>query len=406
MSWITQISDDFIIRTGDGVDYKPLWVNASVSKDYNVSEFEFVNLAGTLVDRRLPKGNRYTLEIIFQGNDHLDVAANFSKSADNPKFWSVKHPFYGLIYVQPLSINQSNAELNTSKFTIPVVETITEDVPKTHISDFDSINTKKANIDETAEGLVTLSLYAINRDYTIKQNKKRFDLSVPIIKIPKQFETYLNVFNQANSLIDTATASPLLAMRALVSLITAPSKFTASVSGRMATLKDQFGILSDTVSGITQLQNKQLYQLQAGTVISSMCNVVTTPITNDFSNNKKVSAVSATINSTYTKFLADLDLLQSINGGSVGSFIPDFNFLFQLNDLINSTNAYLLQAVIGARREHSIICEEDTNIIILTHRFYGLDENDNNINELIDNNNLSLDELVLIKKGRKIIYYV
>lgn len=402
MSWITQISDKLIIRTGDGVDYEPLWVNASVSKEYNVSEFEFVNLAGTLVDRRLPKGNRYNLEIVFQGNDHLDVAAKFSKSADNPKFWSVRHPFYGLIYVQPLSINQNNSELNTSKFTIPVVETITEDLPKTHISDFDSINAVKSNLDLLAEGLVTLHF----KTSLIAQNKKRFDLSVPIIKIPKEFESYLNVFNQANSLIDSATASPLLAMRALVALITAPSKFVTSVSGRISTLKNQFGILSDTVSGITQLQNKQLYQLQAGTIISSMCNVVTSPITNDFSNNKKVSAVSSSINSTYTKFLSNLDLLQSINGGSVGSFIPDFNFLFQLNDLINSTNAYLLQAVIGARREHSIICEEDTNIIILTHRFYSLDENDNNINELIENNNLSLDELVLIKKGRKIIYYV
>ena len=195
-------------------------------------------------------------------------------------------------------------------------------------------------------------------------------------------------------------------MRALTALITEPSKFTASVSGRITTLQNQFNILSQTVLGITQLQNKQLYQLQAGSIISSMCNVVTTPLPNDFSNNKKVSSVTTTINSVYTQFLADLDLMQSINGGNVGSFIPDFDFLFQLNDLINSTNAYLLQAVIGARREHSIICEEDTNIIILTHRFYGLDESDNNINELIENNNLSLDELIIIKKGRKIIYYV
>ena len=46
----------------------------SKTKDYNVAEFEFPEVSGTLVSRKKPKGSRYDLEIIFQGENNLDLS--------------------------------------------------------------------------------------------------------------------------------------------------------------------------------------------------------------------------------------------------------------------------------------------------------------------------------------------
>jgi hypothetical protein len=45
-------------------------------------------------------------------------------------------------------------------------------------------------------------------------------------------------------------------------------------------------------------------------------------------------------------------------------------------------------------------------VINITHRFYGLDLADENITRIIDSNNIGINEILEVKKGRKIVYYV
>ncbi len=71
-----------------------------------------------------------TFEIYFQGANHLDTAAAFDVSADDPRPWKVNHPFYGRLLVHPIKITQDNSGYNISKLIIPVVETIDEGSPK------------------------------------------------------------------------------------------------------------------------------------------------------------------------------------------------------------------------------------------------------------------------------------
>ena len=207
MSWLDRIKDELSIQTGDGVVYKPFWVGATKSKEFNVSEFEFINVSGTLVDRRLPKGNRYNLEIHFQGDDHLEQALAFYESTDDVRYWVLQHPFYGYLYVQPLSINQDNTTLNVSKFSIPVVETIIDDNPKTSISQIDSISILKVQLDDNFSNSITAPIQPADTNKLKATNKTNYDFTTPIISLPEELQDYNNAFNKANSAIDTATAS-------------------------------------------------------------------------------------------------------------------------------------------------------------------------------------------------------
>ena len=72
MSWIERIQKGITITTGDGNSFTPLYVINSKNVEFNVAEFEFPNIGGTLVKRSEWKGTKFQLQIIFQGDDNIE----------------------------------------------------------------------------------------------------------------------------------------------------------------------------------------------------------------------------------------------------------------------------------------------------------------------------------------------
>ena len=60
--------------------------------------------------------------------------------------------------------------------------------------------------------------------------------------------------------------------------------------------------------------------------------------------------------------------------------------------MINFTLSNLFIIALNAKQERSIVLEEDSNLINLAHRFYSLDLDDENIDELILNNDIGISE--------------
>lgn len=406
MSWLDKIKNQLIITCGDGKPYTPSWLNASKQLDWNVAEFNFPGIDGTLVKKSKKIGTKYNLELYFQGENHLDISAAFEASCNDSRPWTMEHPFYGQLIVQAPSLHVDNSGLNISKWTGIVIETITEENPITKPNAIDAISVQKDLCDIACEEVLTAIPSSTDVSNWNNNNSSIFNLSIPILKIPEGVELYFNLFNAANSAVNTAIASPLLAIRTTIAMVNAPAMFTLSVKQRLDLLVSQFNVLRANISGLTTPASKQIYQSHAGSIFSTMALATSLPIDGDFSNNKKAFDSISTITTAYQLYLADLDLLQTINGGNTTSFIPDANLQFQINQIINLAVSNLFSIALNSKVERSIITETDTNIIILTHRFYGLDSFDNNINELIENNGFGLKSLLQIKKGTVIIYYI
>lgn len=406
MSWIDKIKNDLIITTGEGSVFKPSWINATKLVEYNVSEFEFPELKGTKVDKRTPLGRKFSLEIYFQGENHLDIAKDFEIACEDKRPWTVEHPLYDTLIVQPMSLLFDNSVMNITKITGTIIETIIDDNPKLSASPIDTIKVLKLSSDEILEAkLNALILPTDINDMTLTA-KKNYNFTVPIITLPNEAQTYTNLFNTAIGAINTATATPLLAMRAIISMITAPALFSISVKNRVNLLANQFISFRQNINGITRTSTKQIYQATAGTYISTMCYAASTPLDNDYSNTRKTNDILDFIIKNYNQYLEDLDLLQSQNGGNTSSFIPDAEALNNLASLVYTTIANLLSILISGKQERKIILEHDSNLIVLTHRLYGLDPDDINMLELIENNNWGLNEIFQIRKGTEVIYYL
>lgn len=406
MSWLDKKLSEFVITTGDSKKYTLFWKNPAYAIEFNIAEFKFPNLKGTRVERGMPMGRKLNLEVYIVGPDHLDQLELFATSANDKRPWRLQHPYYGLLFVQPVSISVSNVDDNVTRLEIPVIETILDDNPKQKVDPVDSIILDKAALDEQGELELTQTIDEADVNTLEVNAKKHFNLSIPVIKVPEEVTKFMNAFNQANSFIANATAAPLAAMRAVTALLSAPAKFKASVKDRVNLLTGTFNNLKANVANLTTVSSKQLHQIQSTAVLSSICLAAATPDVGDYTNKRTVLDIIDTIIDSYNSYKADLDTLQSTNGGNPASYIPGGNAGVGLDAIIFFTLSNLYNIALNSRTERSIITEKDTNLILLTHRLYSLDKDDNNMLELMANNGWGLNHLLIIEKGTKVVYYI
>ena len=406
MSWEQQINQNFIITCGDGAVYQPLYDDKAIVKDveYNLSEFNFPNVEGTFVDRRLRKGNRYSMTIVFQGANHLNEVARFENSAKDRRPWVVEHPKYGRLNVQPASLNFNDETLNFTKITGTLLETILRGVPTITINPTDEIeNLKRIAFDSGA--LLFASEPPIPQNMAVA-NASFYASGVNSGALQIQTENYFNLFNDANAAILNATAQPLAAIRALQAVIGAPAQFTLAVRQRLQIFTNQLNLLLGTLSNINSQANKFQFEITTGSLITSMCSAASTPQPQDYVNMVDVLNVVDIILTAQSNFIASLDQLQTDNGGNTDSYVPGFEFITDVTNVVNYTVSELFEIAISAQQERSILCDSDTNVILLAHRFYGLLLDDSTIQRVMDNNSIGLNEILDVKKGRKILYYV
>jgi hypothetical protein len=406
MAWKDNLDSTFTIVTGDGESYTPLWMPTSKALEWNVSEFDFKEQEGTLVKKFKRKGRKFPLDFSFQGDDHLEIATAFENSSNDSRPWVISHPYYGSLTVQVPAINIDHSGYGISKVTCTAIETITEDSPKTTLSPDSKISSDKELLDETFIQAFDVIPDAKDVNTLANNNNKTYAEGAKSVKTKTESEAYFNAFNTANSAISTATSDPLQAMRKTQAVINAPALFESSVKSRIDLLTSQFEKLRLTISGIAGKNGKKIYENQGGSLISAMALASSKPRAGDYTNANSVLSVVDLLILNYNNYITDLDGLQTANGGNTTSFIPDANSLIGLNSLINFTVSNLFSIALKAKQERSIMLDKDSNWVLLTHRLYGIDRSDKNIDELMNNNEAGLNEMLQVKKGRKVVYYL
>ncbi len=410
MSWVTRIQDQIVIITGDKREYRPEFLNANIAKEYNVASFDFIDIPGTLVQRRQPRGRRYKFEFYFQGDDHLDISRAFEKSADDPRKWTIRHPLYGDLIVHPADLLFDNSKMNVTKITGNILETIDDVNPQATIVPEDKIIQDKADTDEvTAAAYVNNNPVPAVKDLTLMNDSlDQWEVfSGAIIETDEEAESFRNKVSRAKSDVINAVGEPLAAIRSMQEVINFPFQVSQSVEIRLKTLVDEFTALVDGISVLTGRADKFLFENNAGSFITAMTVAVATPIdANDYGNKPKVLNTLETLLDAYNLYINTLDIIQTDAADELDSFIPEATSMQLISLLVNFSLANLFVIALNAKQERSIVLEDDSNLINLAHRFYGLDTDDENIDELILNNNIGIDEHLLIKKGRILRYYV
>jgi hypothetical protein len=408
MSWLDNINESLEIITGDGQTYTPEYVLTTKSLEYNVSQFDFPEIIGTLVERGTPKSPSYPLEILFQGENHLIDAAAFEKSAQDRRPWTFSHPIFGRKKVQPLSLLFDSRTFNVTRISGEVIETISREYP--------AITSDPTEL--LIDGVATVNADAI-QSFSDGYNPTVNDLDSLDGNVDDAFNTaknsaptdeesnkIVNAYNLAKGAVFSVGFSAQKTGNALIQLIGAPSFWATTVQIRLAIYFQQFDNLITGVQFIKGFAQKKAFETLGSAYLSGMVYTLSTPILGDFNSVAKINDALFGLFTKYNTFIATLDGLSSTTGGSLGGFTPSYNLSEGLSTLINNAASNLLSITVNGAQMRSIYLESDSNSIILAHRFYGPSEDESNLNKFINQNNIGISELLQIKKGRKLIYYV
>lgn len=408
MSWQDRYTQNLRITTGDAEVFEVFTRPSFIKEiDFHTTEYSFIQVDGDLIKRRRQKGRSFPLEFFFIGENCIEDAKSFEFSAAHPDPWRIEHPYYDNILVQVSQIKFDDTELNVTKVTCTARETVTDNgVLVTRSDPRDVVLLKKVELDDLMSKEADISPSISETDIVLQTAGQNYQEGVKIISLPQDAEDYFNAYNEAITNINNITASPILAIQALNNFLSMPAQFEATVKDRIRSLGNQIDILRRRLKGLFSVPSKQMYQAQHVSLLSAMCEAAVNPTTGDYTNASLALEIAGDIKWRHAQFLADMDGIQSDDGGNPEHFIPDFNFLRLLNDLVLITVADLFEIALAGRKEFSYVLPYDSNVILLTHRFYKLDKDDNNIQELIDTNNLTYKEIALgLPKGKTIVYY-
>lgn len=412
MSWLDRIQQDLIIVTGDGQQYIPLYFNASVSKskEFNLSKYEFVGVSGSLVQRALPMGVVYDIEIMFTGANNLDTSDAFNKSADDPKAWQINHPIYGGLTVQPLSLKFDNSVFNVTTITGSVVETIltTKLTPVVSTPDKITSDASTSNIQQANTFATDVPSPKVSDISLLKANINNLFNSIKAQIIDAtDAENYFNAYNQVNGLLNSTVFDTLTLIGTVEAMIALPATFADTVVNRLAMLQTQLDEIGSGLTSILTPSEKRIYENNAGTLISSLCVASITNIAStDYQTRNDVLNTIALIISEYNNYLNNLCNIQTANGGTITSYLPNPDCLILLDSLIYYTVNSLFDIANTAKQERVYTLPSDSNVIQVASKLYGLLLDDSTITTLIANNNIVGYEIMQLQKGRNIIYYV
>lgn len=408
MSWLDQVNSNISITTGDGKVYTPIYEIAPITVDYNIAEFAFPEVAGSLVNKKQKKGAKHTLVFYFQGDSHLDLVEQFKVSADNENPWLISHPMYGSIRMQAASISYDSSKLVQTKVSATLIETILDVVPVVRSTPANQIKINAANYTEAAGKAFAENVDAEASDLSLinSNTNTAFNSAKNLTTSPQIAADYYNAFKTANANVLNYTSDALTAISAVQKFLEMPFQFEISVKERLNLLKSQFDALVLTIETLVTPNQKTIFENNAGSLVSGMVQSAINPIETDYQSSVEVLEVIDVLVEYYDLYVSSLNGLQSDNFINTDSYIPNSSTLMPVSDLVNYTVSELFNIALSAQQERILLLEYDSNVIDLSHRFYGPSADDSNITKFMDTNKIGLNELPIIKKGRKLVYFI
>lgn len=405
MSWIEQIQNDLIIRTGDGKGYQPEYINPVKDIEYNVTEYDFPEVEGTLVKRKKVRGTKYTLNLFFTGENHLDIAKNFEISARDERSWTIQHPHYGQLIVQPLSLAIDDSKFNTTQIVCVVMETIEDENPRSNADEQNQLL-----LDRQAMNAAFIKGYEFtyvstpeSKSMMLENINDVYDEGKKDIDDADSNDFFVNLYNQANASIVENVLPVQNQIMNVNEFITSLAFLPINAELRIAAYKRMFDGLPNVFNSKSEAV---VYENNAALILSSMAISAITPLAGNYKSRIQVVSIIDLLYQYINIYLSQLDQLQASSVRNTGSYVPNYDSMFRLTSLINKTIASLFKIALGAKQERIVYLDKSSNLIVLTHRFYGLDVDDANIEYFKNTNKIGLSEILNIKKGRKIVFYL
>lgn len=410
MSWLDKINNGaLLIRTGDGKSFKPLWRESTREREFNTSIFDFIDFKDSFVSKRKPRSHKYGFIVYFQGDDCFDLADEFEKSAEDERYWIVSHPIYGELRGQPLSLARNDSMLNVVEISIDFWESIISNQVVEVSTIKDEINQLKSELDSDSatnfniRAKLTPANQTKIREFigTINSEYKKFldDSSY------NDFQQTLSKFNDSvdGAIVDSRSMMVDMS-RTIDSIKNLPN---STVFQKVTSISNLFNqLISEfSISNMTDF-NRYYIESAGSSIISTLSLVSLNAEKDEYISRTEVQRVSTQIESIFVKYVEMINGFESERNHKNNRYNISFKIQNQLNTIVKRTLEGLISIAFQSKQERLVELKSDSNLILLTHRYMGLDDSDLNLETFRRLNNIVNEKLFIIKRGNVIKYLV
>ena len=374
--------------------------------DKKATAYEFADADGTFVQDLGRTGRRYALRVIVWG-DSYDIQANGWMAALAERGQGIlEHPVYGRVDVVPVGTVRRRDDLvvraNQAVIEVEFFETIGLVYPTSTGDAVGQINAlveaagaaqaaqlAESNVLDTATARAGfLSRYNAALDQV---TSTLGPITEGVASTQRQFDAIQKSINRG---IDVLIRDPLTLAFQTQQLINTPARIAGQVSGRADAYFDLFTrLVGPTVERDTQLYNTDMYA--SGVATASALALSTTAYT------RRPDAILAA-----EGILAQGEALaqwRDDNYAALGQV--DQGGSWQATQaLIATTVGALVDLSFGLAQERRVVLGSARSIVDLTYELYGTV--DSKLDDLINDNELSGDEVIELPQGREVVYYV
>jgi hypothetical protein len=418
MSWRDRIKEAaYTSPSGRRIVFQ--WEETEESFDHRSTIFRFPRKDGAKIKSLGIGEHRFPLTTFLSGDDY-DVAANLFMEvlAENGN-GSLEHPLYGVKTVQPTNVkrvDKPTTEGNQATISVLFIETIAEVIPESPEDIKKKIEEKQDdfNFDTPQEYENQIKdntpQESANSEVRYTQNISLIDSILgPIAALNEDVNAVFKTISLSlNSNLTDLIDKPLTLASQMLALIKTPGRIIQSFSLRVQgyiELAKQLRLRGNIASISNDSRNSLLetrYLLS-----SSVAAMAETMLLEDFKTKGEALEAALTLQDFYNE---NKDFIES----EESKFHIDFlNLLLygdseenkNLNAIVQLTAANLANLSFGLSQERIIELARERSIIDLAFELYGNIENET-LDLLIESNKLNGEEIILIPRGREIIYYV
>lgn len=406
MSWNDTITNSvFSILTGDEKEYFPLIKFGSKVKEFNASIFEFIDKEKSFVNKKKPRSGNFNLLFYFQGDDHLEISEAFENSSDDTRFWIVKHPIFGTIKGQPISMERVETSLGISEFSVDFWETIEGGYLK-------KISSPINDIEESKEDLFDKNSIAYGSNIEVEaadQNKTKAFINKVNSRIQQVlsnefYNDYQSVLSEALNYADDMILKPVETIKSINRLMDIPNNLNQSVKFRGRLMESIWGDVKSIFNRFSTKNDKSFIESIGAAVVSSVSIATITPLQKDYITSRDTLESAYFLNNLYNDYIKTLDKFKATSVSE--THVLDFETQYILKSIVSNSVFNVFSIAFKAKQERIIELEKDSNLIILTHRFLRLDTDDNNLENFRQMNNIINEKVFKVEKGTKITYLV
>ena len=404
--WRTRTKEAAYTGPSGTLRQKFVYTDLSQEVEKKTTVFEFPESLGTYVQDMGVTGRRCPMVCYFTGGDCDYKADTFMEALSETGAGVLEHPVYGPITVTPVgTIKREDPRAsggNVVTITVNFVETIALAYPNVEQSASDGITVGASQwyagsaiyFDKQAK----LETAKVRRSFADKVNDALNDLEEFLKPMYDTFEDIQKGYDAISGSItrglDILIGQPATLMAQVSILIDAPSRLLSSLK---AQLEGYVNVIDTTLNGQPESDNDYLFDnVVAGSSMASICK---SAVSGTFGTQEEAIAYANTLATKFDEYTEWRDTQFRDRG-----LVDDPDSYRALQDTVALTIGNIITTSFTLSRRFEITLDRDRNIVELETELYGTV--DQNMDFMIDSNNLVGKELIIIPKGREVVYYV